>query len=58
MSMYFCDDCQCFHDDDWIPMEGDNLCGEAVEKRKEALREMIAKGVAEHIEQTESRHVH
>ena len=26
MSMYFCDGCQQFLDDDWHPMEEDELC--------------------------------
>jgi len=58
MSMYFCDHHQCFHDDDWIPMEGENLCGEAVAEREERMREFKAELVSEHVKSTERRHVH
>lgn len=58
MSMYFCDFHNCFHDDDWIPMEGENLCGEAVAAREEALSQFKADLVREHVENTEKRYVH
>mgnify|MGYP000377385696 CR=1 FL=1 len=56
MAMYFCDYHQCFHDDDWIPMEGDHLCGEALEDRQEAREELSRAESENHITNTERRH--
>lgn len=58
MSMYFCDDCQRFHDDDWVPMSERGICQEAEIKRELALSEFKAEGVAEMMKERERRNVH
>jgi hypothetical protein len=57
MSIYFCQDCQQFKDDDYHPMTAREICPACDIEREDRQRKFIVSEVERHVQETERRSV-